>query len=202
MPHAAKGDVKGGPPLTHTFELKHRGTAGTLTITKVTTACGCLRQALQRSTLKPGETSSLTVEVNTLTQPDGKNRWQVSVAYQLDAPGAAAQVGEVLLQVSATLSRDVTVAPAQIGFSTTGDASQVVTVTDSRDKPLTVLRAIASSPHLKVEIGERARNGKQPVTVKLAADAPTGHRDETVVLQTDDPAYPEFRVPVRVLKRE
>ena len=28
-----------------------------------------------------------------------------------------------------------------------------------------------------------------------------GHRDEAVVLLTDDPAYPELRVPVRVLKR-
>ncbi len=41
----------------------------------------------------------------------------------------------------------------------------------------------------------------QEVVVKLAAAAPAGHRDETVVLLTDDPLYPELRVPVRVTKR-
>src|SRR5215470_1022157 len=75
-PLAARGDVKAGPPLTHTFELTHRGPAGTtLTITKVQAGCGCLRQSLSAGVLRPGETAKLTLEVNTLTQPDGPNRW-------------------------------------------------------------------------------------------------------------------------------
>jgi len=204
-PSADKGEVKGGPPLTHTFELAHRGPAGTLTITKVEAGCGCLRQLLQRPVLQPGETSALTIEVNTLTQPDGPNRWQATVGYKLETPGAPPQVGELLLQVHAKLSREVTVTPPQLGFSTAGAASQVLTLRDARGKPLTVLRAVASSPHLKVEIAPRQaepmKSATQTVTVTLAADAPEGHRDEAVVLQTDDPEYPEFRVPVRVLKR-
>src|SRR5690242_9264591 len=76
-PAAAKGDVKGGPPLAHTFDLTHAGTAGTLTLTKIEAGCGCLRQSLSANTLQPGETAKLTIEVNTLTQPDGPNRWQV-----------------------------------------------------------------------------------------------------------------------------
>jgi hypothetical protein len=204
-PTAAKGEVRGGPPLTHTFELAHRGTAGTLTILKVEAGCGCLRQVLRGGALQPGDTTTLLIEVNTLTQPDGPNRWQVAVGYKLEAPGMPPQAGELLLQITATLSREVSVVPPQLGFSTSGAASQVLTVTDSRGKPLNVLKAAASTPHLVVEIGPRqAGAGKattQAVTVKLAADAPAGHRDEAVVLLTDDPAYPEFRVPVRVLKR-
>ena len=204
-PTAAKGEVRGGPPLTHAFELAHRGAAGTLTITKVEAGCGCLRQTLTRNVLQPGETTALTIEVNTLTQPDGPNRWQVAVGYKLEAPGVAPQAGEVLLQITATLSREVSVVPPQLGFSTSGAASQVLTVTDTRGKPLNVVKAAASSPHLAVEVGTRqAGDGKtttQTVTVKLAADAPNGHRDEAVVLLTDDPACPELRVPVRVLKR-
>src|SRR4051812_27401889 len=75
-PLAAKGDVKAGPPLSHTFDLVHNGT-GTVTITKVEAGCGCLRQAIGSKALKPGEKTQLTLEVNTLTQPDGPNRWQV-----------------------------------------------------------------------------------------------------------------------------
>jgi hypothetical protein len=197
---AAKGDVKGGPPLAHTFELTHRG-AGTLTIAKVEAGCGCLRQSLSTGVLAPGETAKLTLEVNTLTQPDGPNRWQIAVGYKVEAPGAPPQTGELLLQITATLSREVTVTPPQVGFSTTGTATQKLMVGDTRGKPLTVLKATTTSPYLTAEVGPREEGKGQAVTVTLSPDAPTGHRDEAVVLQTDDPAYPELRVPVRVLKR-
>src|SRR4051794_38093183 len=88
-PVAACGEVKGGPPLAQTFELTHKGT-GTLSITKVEAGCGCLRRSLSADVLRPGETAKLTVEVNTLTQPDGPNRWQVAVSYRQEAPGVAA----------------------------------------------------------------------------------------------------------------
>src|SRR4051812_20577186 len=105
-PTAARGEVKGGPPLSHTFELTHKGT-GTLTIAKVEAGCGCLRQTLTANKLQPNETAKLTIEVNTLTQPDGQNRWQVAVTYQIDTPGTPAQTGELLLQITANLSREV-----------------------------------------------------------------------------------------------
>ena len=200
-PLAAKGDVKAGPPLVHVFDLVHAGT-GTVTITKIEAGCGCLRQSLGATALQPGEKTKLTLEVNTLTQPDGPNRWQVTVAYTVAAPGAAPQTGELLLQVTATLTRDIAVNPPQVAFSSTGEASQVLTVSDKRAKPLTVLKAASSSPHLTVEVAPAAGQPRtQAVTVKLLATAPAGHRDETVVLYTDDTECPELRVPVRVLKR-
>jgi hypothetical protein len=207
-PLAARGDVRGGPPLAHTFELAHRGPHGALTITGVEAGCGCLRQQLSAGVLQPGETARLTLEVNTLTQPDGPNRWQAVVRYRLDppaTPAAAPQTGELPLTITATLAREVAVTPPQVGFSCTGEATQVLTVTDRRAKPLAVVRAVSSSPHLAAAVGPRESSPGKPtsqaVTLKLAADAPVGHRDEAVVLVTDDPEYPELRVPVRVLKR-
>lgn len=202
-PLAAKGEVKAGPPLIHTFELSN-ATAETVTITGVKAGCGCLRQGLGNTVLPAGEKTHLTLEVNTLTQPDGPNRWQVTVSYKAEAPGAPARTGEVLLQITATLAREIAVTPPQVAFSSAGEASQVLQVTDSRAKPLTVLKAASSAGHLTAEIGPVAGAGPartQAITVKLAASAPTGHRDETVVLYTDDPDCPELRVPVRVLKR-
>jgi len=197
---AAKGDVKGGPPLTHTFQLTHRG-GGTLTITKVEAGCGCLRQSLGTGVLSPGETTKLMLEVNTLTQPDGPNRWQVVVSYKVESPGAPTQSGKLLLQIIANLSREVAVTPPQFGFSTSDTASQVLMVSDARDKPLTILKATTSSPYLTAAIGARVAGKAQSVTVKLSPNAPIGHRDESVVLLTDDPVYPELRVPVRISKR-
>lgn len=201
-PVAAKGDVKAGPPLVHAFELVN-ATAGTVTITKVETGCGCLRQGVSATALPPGEKTKLTLEVNTLTQPDGPNRWQVGVSYKVEAPGAQPQTGEMLLQITATLTREIAVSPPQIAFSTTGAAQQSLEITDKRAKPLTVLKATTSAAHLTVDVGAVATTParSQPVTVKLAANAPAGHHDETIVLYTDDPGCPELRVPVRVLKR-
>jgi hypothetical protein len=199
-PTASRGEVKAGRPLSHTFELTHRGT-GTLTITKVGAGCGCLRQSLTGAVLTSGQSAKLTLEVNTLTQPDGPNRWQAVVGYAVDSPGAPKQTGELLLQITATLSREVSVSPPQVGFSTAGAASQVVTVTDSRARPLTVLKATTTSPRLTAEVGLREAGKGQAVTIKLSADVPAGQYDESVVLYSDDPEYPELRVPVRVSKR-
>jgi len=200
-PVAAKGDVKAGPPLVHTFELAN-ATAGTVAITKVESACGCLRRALGAETLATGQKTQLTVEVNTLTQPEGQNRWQVAVGYTLTAPGGQPEAKELLLQINANLVREVAVSPPQLAFSTAGAADQTITITDKREKPLTVTKAATSSDFVTVEVAQAGGMPRaQGVVVKLSATAPAGHRDELVVLYTDDPAYPELRVPVRVLKR-
>ncbi len=211
IPLGARGEVKAGAPLSHTFDLTHIGSVGTLCITRVEAGCGCLRQTLSANRLQPGETAKLTIEVNTLTQPDGPNRWQVQVSYTLDlppvAPGAApvSQSGSQLLNVTANLSREVSVVPPQLAFSCTAEAAGSFTITDRRTRPLTVVKAASTSPHLLAEIGKPAAGAdgtrQQVVHVKLVADAPTGHRDETLTLYTDDAAYPELRLPVRVLKR-
>jgi hypothetical protein len=174
---------------------------GTITITKIEGTCGCLRQSLTQNVLQPGETAKLTVEVNTLTQPAGANRWQFTVNYKLDQPGSATQQGHLLLQIRATLTQEVTITPPQLGFSTTGAASQVLFINDTRSQSLRVVKTAVSSEHLSVDVGEREAGKPQRVTVKLAASAPVGHRDEIVVLYTDDPDYTEFRIPVRILKR-
>ncbi|VTR95566.1 Uncharacterized protein OS=Blastopirellula marina DSM 3645 GN=DSM3645_06674 PE=4 SV=1: DUF1573 [Gemmata massiliana] len=202
-PVAAKGDTKAGPPLLHTFDLTN-ATAGTVTITKVEAGCGCLRQALAAEVLQAGEKTKLALEVNTLAQPDGPNRWQATVSYKVEQPGVPARTGELLLQLTATLSREISVTPPQVAFSAAGEVSKELIVGDKRAKPLTVLKTASSATHLTVEIGQ-VTNGTagrtQPITIKLAANAPTGHRDESVVLYTDDADCPELRIPVRVLKR-
>lgn len=196
-PLAAKGDVRGGPPLTHAFELANRA-GHTIRIAKVEAGCGCVKRTLSATELKPGETGTVTLEVNTLTQPDGPNRWQAIVTYSVDDPARSS--GELILTVAANLSREVVVSPPQIAFSTTNEASQAITLTDRRGKTLTVVKATSSSPHLTAAIGAKVEKS-QSVQVKLSADAPAGQRDELLILQTDDPAYPEFRVPVRVNKK-
>jgi hypothetical protein len=191
-PLVAKGDVKAGPPLAHAFELVNRS-PNTITITKLEAGCGCVKRTLTAQVLKPGESATLTLDVNTLTQSDGPNRWQAIVGYQLD--DAQRNVGELAVNITANLSREVTVSPPQLAFSTTGEATQQIAIADRRAKPLSVVKTTSSTPHLSATVGPRG------IEVKLAADAAAGQRDEVIVLQTNDPVYPEFRIPVRINKK-
>lgn len=205
---AAKGEVKTGSALVHSFTLNNRG-MGLLTITRVEASCGCLRRALSRTVLQPGDSATLTLDVNTLTQPAGPNRWQVVVGYRLEKPGSPPEMGEALLQMTATLKQEIAVAPPQLALSTAASANKpvslVIVVTDIRAQPLTVLKAGVTSPHLSVELGVRRQGAtgesRQELTITLAADAPAGQWDDVIVLTTNDPGYPDLRVPVRVSKR-
>ncbi len=204
-PTADKGEVAGGPPLLHTFTLSHPGTTGTLVITGAEAGCGCLRQKLSQRVLKPGDSCEFTIEVNTLTQPDGPIAWQVKVKYQFEPDAGPVVPGSLDLAVIAKVKREVSVTPPQLAFTTTGVSEQVLTVTDQRPgKTLTVLKATIANPHLTAAVGFAVeRNGvkTQSITLSLAADAPPGQTDETVVLTTDDVAYADLRVPVRVIKK-
>ena len=207
-----RGEVRTGATLTQSFDVQHRGATGTLSITTIETPCGCLKPSASKSQLRPGEKSIITVTVNTLTQPAALHTWRVKVRYRvtpdtsLPQPPDVQPDAELELKLSATLLREITVTPPMIALSTTSEATQTVLVRDHRTKSLTVLTATTTSPHLTAtivpasatEIGVRAI----PIAIHLKDTYPTGQNDETVVLTTDDPLYPELRVPIRVLKRK
>lgn len=204
-PTVDKGEVQSGLPLVHTFTLTHPGKTGTFVITGAETGCGCLRQKLSRRVLKPGDNCEFAVEVNTLTQPEGPIAWQVRVQFQFEPESGPAVPGSLDLAIVAKVKRVVSVSPPQLAFSTSGNSEQILTVSDHRsDKGLTVIKTTMTNPHLKADIGRTdVRNGVrvQPITLTLDAAAPTGQTDETVILTTDDAAFPELRVPVRVIKK-
>lgn len=199
---ADKGTVKSGPTLRHTFVLQHTGTTGTIVITGLETGCGCLQKTLTKQTLQPGEKTDLTLDVNTLTQPVGPNVWHATVHYRLDKPGEPAAIpvtNKKSLTVTATLEREISVTPPMIAFSTTGEASQTITVKDQRPNgSLRVSQAVVSSKHLSATI--------QPdgtVLLLLLGTAPADGKtySETLTLATPDRDYPDFRIPVTIVKR-
>lgn len=207
-----RGEVRTGASLVQSFDVQYRGTSGTLSITAIETPCGCLKPSASKSQLRPGEKSIITVTVNTLTQPEALHTWRVKVRYRimpdagLPQPPDVQPDAELELKLSATLLREITVTPPMIALSTTGETTQTLSVRDHRAKSLTVLTATTTSPHLTATIVPTAatENGVRaiPISVHLKDSYPTGQNDETVVLTTDDPLYPELRVPIRVLKRK
>lgn len=193
MPVVDLGTVRSGPPAVATFRLVNSGTAP-VKIAGVEAGCGCVRRDVSKSVLAPGEAGTVTLTINTLTQPEGPNSWRAS---------AVTDAGPVELLVKANLVREIAVSPPAVGFSTATGATQTLTVTDRRAKPLTVTKTSCTSPHLSASISPPATTGDrvQKIELVLAPDSPPGEHEETVSLFTDDPTCPELRVPVKIAKR-
>src|SRR5207245_1547575 len=111
---------------------------------------------------------------------------------------------EIPLRLSARLVSEVTVQPASlIAFADKLDQHELV-LTDFRAKSLEVLEVRASSAKLQARVGTVSRdpNGHSSRKIRLAVadDYPDGRHEEILDIYTNDPRYPDLRVPVTVIK--
>jgi hypothetical protein len=199
------GDARAGIPLTHTFHVSNRGSIP-LTITEVAAVgCACIQPRVNLHVLPPGSSADVGVEVNTLAQPAGTNSWKVAVRYREESKDAGPVEGEQLLELRANIVREVSVEPAALSLIVAGAVEHRITVADRRSKPLTITRVRCSSKHIAPEVlpPTRDETGRrvQHITLKIADTCPSGRLAEIVCLDTDDPDYKEFRIPVQVTKR-
>lgn len=195
-----RGDFKAGPLLKHTFRVANT-TLDTMTITALESGCGCVRRSVSKNELKPGETADVSIEVNTLTQADGPQSWQLKLKHR--PASAAKSVPDDLLELrlSAKLSHEVSVSPPMISISTEAEAVTTIALTDKRATPLGISKIVSSSSHVTAKLRAPAKAGTLVIDLSVAADLPVGTHDETLVLHTTDADYAELRVPARIVKR-
>lgn len=193
-----RGEVRGGPILKQTFKVTNSG-AERVVIAGLESGCGCLRRSVSKNELKPGETAEVSMDVNTLTQPDGPQTWLLKLKHR-PASAAKGDPDEVLeLRLTATLAREVSVTPPMISVSTEAAATATIALADKRSSPLAIKKVVSSSPHLVPKFA--GSGGKFTVELAIAADLSAGTHDETIVIHTDDPHYAELQVPARIVKR-
>ena len=140
------------------------------------------------------------LEVQTLSQSAGAHTWRLQVSYR---DGGETRETELLL--SGRIVTEVTAQPAALTLFTGGAVAHAITLTDLREKPLSVVAVNASSPHLRGTVTQTAADeaGHRRVTIAVAldADCPEGRCEETIAVVTDDPDYRELTVPVTIVKR-
>jgi hypothetical protein len=198
-PTADAGEVRSGAPLRQRFAFVNQG-PGTVEITDLHASCGCVKPALDKRDYAPGESGEVTLEVLTLSQPAGEHTWRIQVAYRTGRESRQAE-----LSLTGRVVAEVTVQPASLVISTEGTASHEITLTDLRDRALSVTGVHSSSPHLTGEVRRTAADGAGhrtiTVALSLGAGCPPGRHEETVIMLTDDPQYRELTMPVTVVKR-
>ncbi len=198
-PVAEAGAVKCGAALVHRFLLINTGTE-TITLTGLTPSCGCLAPSADRSVLKAGQESELTLEVNTLTQASGPQTWHARVQYR-----CGTETRELKLTLNARIETEILVTPAALNISTSSALSHEIIVTDLRDKPFAITGASVASPYIHITPGHPRRNadGKLTwlVTVDVQSGLAEGRHEDRILIETDDPTYPRLVVPLRIEKR-
>jgi len=188
--HVDRGDVRVGPPLVQQFRLTNRVNE-TVTITNVTSTCGCLAPKSDARELAPGTSTNLTIEINTLSQPAGPVNWVTRVSYR-----TGAQNHELVLDVRAKLIAEVRVEPASVAFSIRQSRSVELQVTDSRAKPFRITAVGSSSPQLKAELLASDKPNKCSIRITASAGGDPGVSSAVAWFTTDDPLYPQIIVPV------
>lgn len=186
-----RGAVKVGPPLTQTFQLTNRGPQS-IVIKDVHSTCGCLAPKLERREIPPGGQTQLAIEVNTLSQPAGPIRWTTRVDYRHGVETKTLQ-----LELRATLVSEIKVEPASVAFSIRQSRSVDVVVQDTRPRPFRITGAGTSLANVKAEV--IGNDGpRQLLRLTASADGPPGVQSAFAWFTTNDPEYPQVKIPVTV----
>ena len=150
--------------------------------------------------MQPGESGELTLEINTLSQPAGRNTWNVALTHR-----CGEKTESSTLRLTANLIREIHVEPTAVTLLARNSITHELTISDRRPRPLTVVDVQCSSDKLTAKIEKAAKNpaGERvcKIRVSLAGDCPDGRHEEAVAAYTDDAEYPMFKVPITVVKQ-
>ena len=192
------GEVRSGAPLTHRFAFVNEGPEE-VEILGLRASCGCVKPRLEQRKFAPGENSALVLDVHTLGEAAGDHLWQLNVSYR---SGRTAH--EATLDLRGRVITEIVVQPPALTLFTTGNLAHQLTLTDLRDRPLTVVGVRSTAAGVKAQVTQTGQDqaGHRQVTIGLRIDpsCPEGRYEEVVSLLTDDNTYPELRVPVTVVK--
>jgi hypothetical protein len=200
QPAAETGEVRSGTALSHRFALVN-DSKETVEILDVSASCGCLTPRVDRRILAPGARGNVLVEINTLSQPAGRQSWRATVRYR-----EGQEEHELPLQLAATIVTEVSVNPPILVLYTTTGIGHELTLTDRRATPMTVTAVQPSSPYLRTRLGEWRRNDEgcsvRTVALEVLPEFPEGRHEEVIQIFTSDPEYRELKIPVTIVKRK
>ncbi len=170
-----------------------------VTITALRPSCGCLDPKLEKATWQPGERAVFSLKVLATREEPGPKQYTCRVDYNDGQPR------EALLNLKIDLpEQKLVVAPrALIVYQNTPDpVTRPITLTRHRSGRLNILDVTTSSPLITASTGRDTIKGEGHRTAEVlvtVAEVPPGRHDTFVTIATDDPEYPEVRVPVLVI---
>ncbi|MFO0946633.1 MAG: DUF1573 domain-containing protein [Planctomycetota bacterium] len=199
QPVVRLGKVKSAGTVAQTFSFKVFGNHAA-EIVEVRPSCGCVKPTLAKRIFAPGEAGSIILEIHATGQEPGPHQYRLSLTVRDPMPRT------IVLAVELELFSDVRIKPAQVLVYMNGsrELRQTVTISDERPRPIDVRALTSSSKWIEPklvgpEAGEKSP-GVQQVELAFAKDFPVGKTEGVVVVSTSDPEYPQFEIPVLVIR--
>jgi hypothetical protein len=190
------GTVPRGPTLVHYFRITNN-TNDTVGISGVRVSCGCVTASIPVRQIKPGESTSVTAQMDTRRFLGPK---AVTVYVTFSYP----RFEEVSLRVQATSRDDFSMTPDAIAFGQIPhgkEAKKSVQVSLLSDPNWQVTEPTAESNYVKPAVNLVRKNGAEvtyEVTAMLRPDLPAGKWFTDVWVKTSNPAMPKLRIPLTV----
>lgn len=185
-----------GPMLTHYFTIKNNSSES-MTISGLRVSCGCVVASTPVATIKAGESSYITIQMDTRRFTGQKD---VTVFVTFSAPRRE----EVTLLVKANGRDDLSIYPESLAFGNQkkGAAAKAsVQVTFRSDPQWKIDEVKCDSEHVKAEAKLIKREGYEvtyEVTATVGPDLPVGRWRSDVWLHTSNAALAKVRVPLSV----
>ena len=189
------GSVARGPVQVHAFRVVNN-TQQAVNISSVRVSCGCTSAAALKSTLNPGEETSIVARMDTSRFIGVKS---VTIFVQFDRP----TFEEVRLWVQANARNDFSVSPDGLSFgevkrSATPTVSSTITFYGTQSQ---ITEVKSESNYVQPSVKEiKTPDGQTAyqLSAKLRADVPPGRWYTDVWLKTNNPEIPQIRVPLTV----
>lgn len=162
-----------------------------LIITQVQPGCHCVEPEVDRNKLEKGETATIKARIRTLSQPEGLVSWRLKVHYR-----QGTQMGTMDLVAKAELVGDLICEPTILVFKGEGTLVVPLTLKDRRKPGIEVTKVSAGLKGIKADL-QKSGPGDNLIRVEKLA-GPSGHQKGYLVLETNDPLYPQLEIPVQL----
>jgi Protein of unknown function (DUF1573) len=187
------GSVAHGPVQTHSFRVVNN-TKQQVNISSVRVSCGCTSASAERSLLNPGEETAIVARMDTSRFIGVKS---VTIFVQFDRP----TFEEVRLRVQANARNDFSVSPDGLAFgdvkrASSPSLSNTITFYGSQTK---ITEVKSESNYVRTSVKEvKGADGQASyeLTAKLREDVPIGKWYTDIWVKTNNPEYPQIRVPL------
>ena len=183
-----------------TFVFQNRG-HDPVRITAMEPSCGCLTPLLQGDSDKviaPGEQGRIIVRMQPANSTVGPHEYTVNVKYTDPEPRET----QLTLKLEIPPTTLTVSPPALIVYHPKGSepTNYDFTITDGRGSRFDVTDLVINSDLVEAFIGETSRtptgNFQQSIRVSIAGDLPAVRTQVLLRIKTDDPDFPELRVPL------
>ncbi len=192
------GEVKAGQVFS--YQIKVTNTASSaITMQELKSSCGCIQPTLEPSTLAPGASGTLKLDINTLVSNPGPTTYGIKLRYP-----EAAQLKEQQFIITGRVVQEIVVTPSAITCYGEKPRPQTITILDKRATPIKPIKLERTSPYLDVEWvkPDTTQTAAQyALKVSVRDDLPAGRHDHEVVVYTSDVTYPVLRIPITVVKK-